>query len=72
MSSLALVTVSLGELLGLNGALLNAILVGQEGLNGWWVMSTGLDAKNVLRLVVGSSVTFLLAHAVHFISTFPF
>lgn len=61
-----------GELLGLCDPALAEILVGHVGLKGWWIKSTGLVAKKDLRLVEGSNRTFSLAHAVHFISTFPF
>ena len=57
-----------GELLGLCAPALAAILVGHAGLKGWWIKSTGLEAKKDLRLVEGSNLFFSLAHAVHFIS----
>lgn len=62
----------LGKFLGLYGPALAAIRVGHARLNGWWMMSSGFDAKKVLRLVNGSRLTVFLGHAVHLISVFPF
>lgn len=49
-----------------------AMRVGQSGLKGWCMKSTGLDANSAFRLFCGSSFTFFLAHAVHFMSVLPF
>lgn len=66
-----MMTVS-GKLLVLYGPALAAIRVGNFGLKGWWIMFTGFDARKALGLVGRSSLTFFLAHAVHFIVVFHF
>lgn len=62
----------LGDPLGFYGGRFAAVLVGQDGMNKWWMVSAGFEAKKTLRLEVGSRLTFFLVHTVHFISVFPF